>query len=76
MKALFMLVGLLATAAAILAAASGLKPAGLTEPFPEAIAAGAACGFAILGGLCFVAYAILVHASKMLEVEESGSKRD
>ena len=71
MKSLFILVGLLATAIALLTA-GGLSPA----KAGDALAAGTACGFAILGGLCFVAYAILVHASKMLEVEESGSKRD
>lgn len=61
MKALFILVGLLSTAIAMLEA-GGLA---LGKNFAkEALAAGAACGFAILGGLCFIAYAILAAAGK------------
>lgn len=53
MKALFILVGLLSTAIALLEA-GGLGPAKARD-----IAGGAACGFATLAGLCFIAYAIL-----------------
>ena len=66
MKALFILVGLLSTAIALLTS-SGLSPAKIKD----SVAAGAACGFAILGGLCFVAYAILIIASKVEESEGS-----
>jgi len=66
MKALFILVGLLSTAIALIAA-SGMR---LAET-KETLAAGTACGFAILGGLCFVAYAILIMASKVEETEGS-----
>ena len=70
MKALFILVGLLSTAIALLCA-GGLSPAK-----QEALAAGSACGFAILGGLCFVAYALLVMAARIKEAAELEREQD
>ena len=66
MKALFILVGLLSTAISLLTV-SGFSPAKVKD----SLAAGTVCGFAILGGLCFVAYAILIMASKVEESEGS-----
>ncbi len=68
MKALFILVGLLSTGTALMYAA-GLGPAK-----EQALAAGGACGFAILGGLCFVAYALLVMAARIKEAAELESE--
>ncbi len=59
MRALFILVGLLSTAIALLEAAGLGLGKNLAK---QELAAGTACGFAILGGLCFVAYAILAAA--------------
>ena len=70
MKALFILVGLLSTAIALLCA-GGLSPAK-----QEALAAGSACGFAILGGLSFVAYALLVMATRIKEAAELEREED
>ncbi len=57
MKALFILVGLLSTAIAMLEAGGLALGKAMAK---QTLAAGSACGFAILGGLCFVAYAILI----------------
>jgi hypothetical protein len=59
MKTLFILVGLLTTALALLAASAGLRD---PKWFSHTVASGSSCGFAILGGLCFVAYALLCLA--------------
>ena len=71
MKALLILVGILCIATAVLAcmSASGMVAMG-PKRIDVTLAAGMACGFAILGGLCFVAYALLILAAKMAEASE------
>jgi len=71
MRALFILVGILAIAFALLTA-GGLSSARINPT----LAAGSACGFAILGGLCFVAYGILTLASRKPPSGQSGRERD